>query len=353
MKVSKGYVVLAVAASIYILYNFVITSFIVAEMDGSVSLGRTFVAEIVVFTPLALFFLVIQKLYKRQRWLFTTLSAKTIGFHLLIFVLLVLIHSTWQVYFNSILLGAAFHISTVIRDIIGFLNLRVLIYIITIGLIVGIVKIQEKEQELLQQSNLKLQLQKTSFREFELKLNPEIIYPNLDYVKQNARTKPEETSQLILSLSKQLRVLLDGIEEERIPFKRDMKFYEHYFQALQLRLDRPLKIRSNIQDHLLNFKIPSLVLMVPFLEDFFFGKYIQYTNEVSLIAYLAEESSLHTVRMVLEFQPVKNGENLAEKVNADSRIRDINELLTFYESISLKALPTAGGLSLILTLRVK
>ena len=353
MRRRSGYIVLAVAAAIYIFYNFTVTTFIIAELDEkSISILDVFIAELIVFIPVGVFFITIQKLYKTKRWLFTTLSLKTVSVHILLLLSLIGIHAVWQVYFNSVFLGIEFVPFYIIRDVIGFLNLRVLIYIITISLVVGMVKIQEKEKSLLKQSELKLKLQRTSFRELELKLNPEIIYPNLHFIKKNARKKPEETSALILSLSKQLRILIDGMDEERIPLRKDINFYTHYIQALQIRLGRTLHIHSKIDDALLDVEIPSLVLMAPFLEELFFGEYAKHTSKVEQVRYRAKKIELGGMLLELTFTPVCEPEKLGRQIKKDGSLAEIEQLLTVYESSALRTRWTGNSLSITLKMIV-
>ncbi len=329
--------VLAVAASIYILYNFTVTSFIVAEMGETFSLGRIFLAEVIVFIPVGAFFITVQKLYRIKRLLFTSISVKTVVIHILLVVLFIAIHTVWQVYFNSLLIGANFIVHTIITDVMGFLNLRVLIYIISIGLAVGMVKIQEKEDRLLNQSELKLRLQKEKFKELELKLNPEIIYPNLEFIKKNVHENPEKASALLLNLSKQLRVLIDNIQEERIPIKRDFLFLEHYLRALQLRLGREISYHQKVDELYLDIEIPSLVLMVPFFEQLFFGRYAGFTRKVEKVICRSMETKAGFIHLVLEFYPITLAKTLESKLENDDKFADINGLLASYSGSTLKA----------------
>ncbi|GAA5522690.1 histidine kinase [Aliifodinibius salicampi] len=345
--------VLAVAASIYVLYNFTVTSFIVAEMGETFSLGRIFLAEVVVFIPVGAFFITVQELYKTKRWLFTSISVKTAAIHLLLLVMLIAVHSVWQVYFNSLLIGANFIVDTIIRDVMGFLNLRVLIYIISIGLAVGMVKIQEKENRLLNQSEIKLKLQKENFKQLELKLNPEIIYPNLDFIKKNMHENPEKASALLLNLSKQLRNLIDNIQEERIPVKKNLQFLEHYLKALKLRLGRELSYHQKIDDFHLDIEIPSLVLMAPFFEQLFFGRYADFTRQVEKVVCRSTEINADFIHLVLEFYPIEQAETLEGKLKNDDQFAEINDLLAPYAGSTLKAEVDNDCLSIYLYMKVE
>lgn len=345
--------VLAVAAFIYILYNFTVTSFIVAEMGETYSLGIIFLAEVLVFIPVGAFFITVQKLYKTQRWLFTSFSVKTAGIHFLLLVLLIAVHSVWQVYFNSILIGANFTAVTVIRDVMAFLNLRVLIYVISIGLVVGIVKVQEKENRLLEQSELRLKLQKENFKELELKLNPEIIYPNLDFIKKNVHDHPDKASVLLLNLSKQLRILIDNIKEERITVKKDLLFLKYYLQALQLRLGRKLAYRQKVDDMYLDTEIPSLVLMIPFFEQLFFGIYAGSTRKVDRVICRSTETNAGFIHMDVELYPITQAEILEKNLMDNEKVAEINDLVSSYAGSTVKALVEDGCFSIHLYMKVE
>lgn len=349
----SGNVALAVAAAIYILYNFTVTSFIVTErLDSSIGLGRVFTAEVIAFIPVLVFFLIVRELYRKKRWLFTSLSWKAVTVHVLLLAGLISTHSIWQVFFNAQIFGFDFMLEEVLRDVIGFLNLRALIYIISIGLVVGIVKIQEKEHKLLKQSELQLQLQKASFKELELKLNPEVIYPNLDFIKRKARSKPAVASELLLQLSKQLRILLDHIEEERLQIKSDLLFFEHYIRAVELRREAPLVIHKEVKEDCMDLKIPSLVLLVPFLEEFFFGGYAEATAGIKDVTYRQISVGDGYIQLALEFSPVLTAGVLAEKVERDPGLVNVQQMFEDYEGSSVRVDGDGEMLSIYLKVEV-
>ncbi len=338
MKKNTGYIVLAVSGSIYIIYNLFVTgTLIYLEPGRNLNVWQTALAEFVTFIPLAIFFIFMLKLSNKKRVFFESLTLKSIATHIFILAILIGIHSVWQVYFNSKLIsGAEFSLAQLKADLYYFLNLRVLIYVITVGLIIGIKKLQERENYQLEESKLKLELQKANFRKFELKLNPEIIYPNLDYIREHAQNEPENASKLVLNLSMQMRILIDNLEEERILIRKDLEFYKYYFEGLQVRLGRTLSIQTEVSDSYLDLRIPSLVLLVPFFEKLFFGNYSDFSEKIELITYRSNEDKSNNIDLSIDFYPIKNTIEFSNSLSTDDKLKEIQKLLKGYEKSSLE-----------------
>lgn len=331
MKKYLGYIVLSVASAIYILYNFSVTSaFIYLNPDESLHIGRTFLAEVLTFLPIAILFIGMLGLSKTDREIFEKFSLRSAGIHLGLLLTFIAFHATWQVFINSQLLSTVFSVSSVEKDILYFLNMRVIIYVIICGLVLGIDKIQERINYELKESELKLSLQKEKLRQIELKLNPEIIYPILDYVRENAREEPEKSSKLVLSLSQQLRILIDNLEEERIPVGKDIQFCRSYFESVSERLERDFEIREEVEEEYLQKKVPPSILLVPFLEDLFFGIYEEFCRAIELINYKSQDAEEGNVALSLEFYPILEAEQFEAKIRDDKKLNEIRNFLSHF-----------------------
>lgn len=352
MKKNLGYIVLAASGSIYILYNFIVTSILLYRAEDRVlNIWDTFFAEIVAFVPVGIFFIGMLKLSKKRNELFRHFSLKSFSIHFLILLVFIITHSLWQVFFNSILIsGAEFSTERTVADALYFLNLRVLVYVITVGLVIGVNQIEEKENFSLKESEMKLKLQKAKFRKFELKLNPEIIYPTLTHVKKNAQINPERGSQLILNLSKQMRLLIDNLEEEHIPIERDVQFFKFYFENLKIRLERNVIIQTDVDENSLDEKTPSLVLLAPFFEKLFFGEYSKFTGNVEVIAYRSKIKSSGMMNLSIEFYPVPDMKKIANEIKSDSHLKEIRSMLEHYRNSSLIIHLTDSRLSIQLNI---
>lgn len=352
MKKKLGYVVLAVSGLIYILYNFTVTSFLIYVVPGrTLYLWETASAELIAFIPVGLLFAGLLKLAEVKEALFEKISIKTVFIHLFVLVLFIGIHAFWQVFTNSLLLtGSTFSLNNMKMDAVAFLNLRVMVYVIAVGLIVGVKRIDEKESYELKKSELKLKLEQAKIRKLELKLNPVIIYPTLTYLKRNAMEKPDEASRLIIHLSKQMRVLIDHLSDETIPLKDDLFFFESYFQSLKIRLERPMNIVTRIRSDHLDIKVPSIVLMVPFFEELFLGDYSEFTNDVNELIYSSGINKTDRLELSIEMTSIYNLNGLKRKLLHDEHLRSIGNLLTFYAGSSIHTLLSKNTLALHLSM---
>lgn len=353
MKKKLGYIVLAVSGSIYILYNFTVTSYIMYLIpERTLVIRETAVAEISAFIPIAILFIGLMKISQKREEIFNRLSFKSLAVHLLILILFIGVHSFWQVFSNSIFMSETSYSSDrIIVDAMAFLNMRIMVYIITVGLIIGVKRVEEKESYELKESELKLRLERAKIRKFELKLNPDIIYPTLEYVKENAEKNPEISSQLILNLSKQMRILIDHLSEESIPLNEDILFFEHYFQSLNIRQGRSMKIDVKVDEKHVDMKIPSLVLLVPLFEKLFLGVYSKYTEKTETVTYSSGHTRPDTVELSIEMYPVENIPELKKALKEDEHLKTIQDLLKYYdEKSSLEAMLAINTLAIHLSI---
>ena len=331
MRKYLGYIVLSVASAIYILYNFSVTSAIIyLNPSEDLHVANTFWAEILAFLPIVILFVAMLHLSKKEPALFEEFNFSSVAVHIGIFLLFIGCHATWQVFVNSHYLDSVFSVAYVIKDVLYFINMRVIIYIIVGGLVVGVNKIQERVNYELKESELKLSLQKEKLRQIEFKLNPEIIYPVLNYVKKHAVEEPEKSSKLVLNLSQQLRLLIDNLEEERIPVGKDLIFYRSYFESVRARLEKNFLIQDQVWEEYLNEKIPPSILLVPFLEELFFGRYSRFFETIERINYRSQESTEENIYLCLEFYPVKNAEFFNHRMQDDSKLQEIRNFLSHF-----------------------
>ena len=355
MKKNLGYIVLAISGSIYILYNFTVTSVVIYLVPTrTLELWETTIAEISAFIPIAFLFIGMLKLSQKKGELFDQFSIKNFFLHCLFLLIFIGIHSFWQVFSNSIFIsGAVYSYERVFVDAVSFLNMRVMVYLITIGLIAGVKRIEEKESYELKESELKLKLEKAKIRKIELKLNPDIIYPSLSYIKNHLRERPDESSRLLINLSKQMRILLENLEDESIPVKEDIRFFKYYFEGVKIRLRRGLTILADVDESLKNIKIPSLVLLAPFFEDLFFGSYKEFTKEVDKIIYCSHEAKKGFIKLSIQLESVSNGKHFANTIQKDEKYAALTDILRHYKGSSLETITESDKLYLFLDFKYR
>ncbi len=322
------YIIPAITVFIFTLYHAVLTSLVIARIDSlDFGFGYIFFVECVAFIPVGVAMVVIIWLGKKYPDLFTTLSYKTIFKHVLIALTIFIIHSFWQPYISLFFFDRTYTLEQSLNDFVAFLEMRFLIYVIIVGLVSGLIKIREQKNIIVKQSELNLKLQKARLKEIELKMNPEIIYPNLGFIREKAETHPELASQMVILMAGILRKLVDNIENEQAKLSDESVFFKKYVELLILRKGHMVDASVEIPSDLLNERVPSLILLIPLFEDLLFGKYEKHLNEIQKINFTVRKTEKHELIEVIEFVGVRNGDALIKSLKISSLIHGINELL--------------------------
>ncbi len=309
----KDYIVVALAAAVFTIYNAVLTSLVVTSFDN-VDFGYigVFLVEGLAFLPLGISLLLILWLSRRRPEFFSILNVRTFLLHMLFSGFLFVIHAIWQVFINSIFFGTEFSYIRVERDFMAFLEMRYLCYITMIGLAGGLIKAREHSEETVKESELRLELQRAKMSELELKLNPEIIYPNLLYIKEKTKENPALASQMVISMAGLLRKLVDNMERGYNPLMEETKLFELYSEILKLRKEALLNIKTNVSKLQVDEKVPPIILLIPLIEELIFGKYTAYLNGFDTLAYQATKIDKKRLTVELRVEPISTTEGLLE-----------------------------------------
>ncbi len=322
------YIVALLSAVIFTTWHAILTSLVIANFDEEeLSFGYVFGVEWLAFVPLGIAMLIIIWAGRVQPKLFLELSKEVILKHFIFALIVFVIHAIWQQFINTTFLNAEFTYKGIERDFMAFLEMRYLAYIIIVGLVGGIIKLKEHGRLSLKESNLKLELQKAQLRELELKMNPEIIYPTLDYIRRNTAEDPEKASQMVILLAGLLRKLVDNMEGDLVLISEDIQLFLLYRDMLQLRKERNIEFEKSVDSSLLNKKIPPIILLVPLIEDLLFGKYSHHFEEISRMSYkvISSENAISSVEV--SFEPVKKGESFDTNLNQAPFLREISAFL--------------------------
>lgn len=322
------YIVIAVTVFIFTLYHAVLTSLVIATIDSlELSFGYIFWVETAAFLPLGIGMVVIMWIGKISPKLFTELSYTNLIKHILIASTLFTIHAFWQPLMNATFFGDVFSFSSFTRDFVLFLQMRFLVYVIIVGLVSGIIKIREQQQIIIKESELNLKLQKARLKELELKMNPEIIYPNLGFIKDKTIENPEEASQMVILMAGILRRLVDNIEDEKVKISDEISFFRMYADLIKLRLENPFEVDVKVSEHLEDEKVPSMILIIPMLEKLFFGEYSDDFKEVDKLVFSARRISKNKIEETITIKHLSNIHEVSKKLESEQLIDKINQQL--------------------------
>ncbi len=348
------YIIVAITVFIFTLYHAVLTSLVIARIDSlDFGFGYIFFVECVAFIPVGAAMVMIMWLGKKSPDLFTTLTYKTISKHVLIALTIFIIHSLWQPYVSLFFFDRAYTLGRSLSDFIAFLEMRFLIYVIIVGLVSGLIKIREQKDIIVKQSELNLKLQKARLKELELKMNPEIIYPNLGFIRNKAETHPELASQMVILMAGILRKLVDNIENEQAKLSDESIFFKKYVELLKLRKEHPIEARVEIPSFLLNERAPSLILLIPLFEDLFFGDYKKYLDSVRKISFTVQSISKKEHKEEIILEEIQNADELMDLLEKNPMIKDINNMLEGLPNGVFSFSPNVKDSSLLLRLQSK
>jgi len=265
---------------------------------------------------------------------------------------LFVIHAIWQTWINHQFFGTEFNIQEITDDFMAFLVMRFFLYIIIIGLVGGMVKLRENRRAANKSTQLQMELQKAKLMEIELKMNPEIIYPNLGYIKDKAGGSPELASQMVILMAGLLRKLVDNLESEKIKLSDDIQFFQMYINMIKLRLERVIETDVDIRGVYQQKRIPSMILLIPLLEELFFGKYSSYMELVNKIEYQAVKIDSVQSKIKLTFSALSTTDELQEYLDQEYLIESVNKQLSDFSNSSFRFNALVERDSLILMMSI-
>ncbi|MFV1885337.1 MAG: sensor histidine kinase [Balneola sp.] len=209
---------------------------------------------------------------------------------------------------------------------------------------------REQQEIIVKQSDLNLKLQKARLRELELKMNPEIIYPNLSFIRNKAEKNPELASQMVISMAGILRKLVDNFDHEQAMLSDENNLFKRYAELLKLRLERSFEIKVELAPGIEAERVPSLILMVPLFEELFFGEYEKYFHTVNEMFFQVKRISESEFEVNISIKNILDAELLSGQIKDDSTVNAIRELLENLRDGTFVFEPEVEGLDLMLKL---
>ena len=322
------YIVVAVVALIFTLYHAVLTALVIeVSHDVPIQFWFVFGVEILAFLPIGIALIAGLWLSKKKPVYFSEFSARVIATHFAAAFILFSIHAVWQQYVNSIFFDMGFSMNAIQSDFMRFLEMRFFVYIIIIGLAGGLVKLKERQEAIQRETRLKKELYKAKVKEIELKMNPEIIYSNLDFIKRKAEENVKEASQMVILMAGMLRKLIDNLENEKIPIHEDMQFFQMYMNMVCLRSEKMITTHTNLQGVSPKFEVPSLILLIPIFEKLFFGEYALHSRSINSVVHIARTISNDRVLLEIRCSDLSDEEIFKTRLKNDPLLENINNIL--------------------------
>ncbi len=121
---------------------------------------------------------------------------------------------------------------------------------------------ERKESEILLRSTL----QNTEIDLLRSKLNPHFLFNSLNSLNALIQTDTEKASTMLIQLSDFLRFSIEKDKQDEVKLKDELANLERYMAIEQVRFGERLKFTKNINQNVLDMKLPAMLLQ-PLLEN--------------------------------------------------------------------------------------
>lgn len=157
-------------------------------------------------------------------------------------------------------LQESFHRFMMVVDL-NFLIYFAMIFIIYTYYYLRQVKEVEKHRTLLE-----TQLVNTRMKMLSSQLQPHFLFNTLNSISVLADVDAQKAKDTIADLSDFLREILYSSDENKITLEKELGTLEYYLSILNVRFSDHLQIKKEIDEDLLQFKVPALLLQ-PLIEN--------------------------------------------------------------------------------------
>jgi two-component system sensor histidine kinase YesM len=189
----------------------------------------------------------------------------------------------------------------------------------------------------------------------QAQINPHFLYNTLDTIFWKAKMKNEnEISDMVYSLSKLFRLSLNrGKELTLVSMEKEL--LEHYLMLQKVRFKNKLNYNINIDDSIMNYTIPKLILQ-PFVENSILhgieGKEVGGTVNISgclkndKLCFVIEDDGIGMDEQQIGkvFETEEDGSNIPSAVSGGYAVKNVNERLKiiFKDDFSLNFTSSPG-----------
>ena len=115
---------------------------------------------------------------------------------------------------------------------------------------------------------IKIQKTETELEFLRAQLNPHFLFNCLNSLYSLVRNNSKEAPEAVIRLSELMRYMLYEAREDRVYLAREFEFLKNYIYLQLLRFSNNGKVRLNVPNEFVNYKIPPL-LLIPFVENAF------------------------------------------------------------------------------------
>lgn len=232
---------------------------------------------------------------------------KSLGIHLGAAAVVFSMHSVVQSYTNSFYYETVFSLAYIQRDFLGFLDMRVMLYV-GILLAVYAIDFHRKNREIrLTEPRLRAELNKAKFHALLNQIQPEFLLNSIESIKLSLDRNKEQSEEILTEFSDLLRIMLANVNKEEVSIKEDLESYYLYTNIIQKRLGLTISVQEDIEEECYDAMVPSFLMLIPVFEEII--NYINPPNQViQRICYIARRVSDKT-----HLEAIIEGKNIPSK----------------------------------------
>lgn len=187
------------------------------------------------------------------------------------------------------------------------------------------VKESEKQKGLLER-----QLVNTRMKMLSSQLQPHFLFNTLNSIAVLVEMDAKKAQNTIADLSDFLREILYNSDHYMVPMEKELRILEYYLNILSVRFSDHLTIKKKIDEELLKYEIPSLILQ-PIIENSVKHGYSYNHTKLQLSIHIYKENNRLVIIVGNDGEPLQmKQEELLEKGMGLANIRD--RLSNLYEN---------------------
>lgn len=252
---------------------------------------------------------------------------KIISIHTILSILIgLIIRLVFDVY--SILSGQMaaqeYQFQSSIHRFMNVVDLNFLIYFAMVFIVYTYYYLKQVKEAKAQQNILETQLVNTRMKMLSSQLQPHFLFNTLNSISVLADLNPTKAKDTIADLSDFLREILYSSDSNEIPLEKELRTLEYYLNILNVRFSSDLKIRKEINENLLHYKVPALILQ-PLIENSIKHGYSYDHPELEVLISIQESSDQLIIKV--ENNGATLSQSPSELMNKGVGLANINDRL--------------------------
>ncbi|WP_299364111.1 sensor histidine kinase [Winogradskyella sp.] len=143
-----------------------------------------------------------------------------------------------------------------------------------------------------QQKEMELQFLRTQ-------LNPHFLFNSLNSIYSLVRSKSDDASEAVITLSELMRYMLYEVGETKVPLEKEINYIKHYIALQRLRLKNTENVKLNVHGDTKHLKIHPL-LLISFIENAFkYGTDYQGNTKINIAISVKENRLFFNVENII------------------------------------------------------